>query len=138
MFAPHPLPADLAPHPSVVSISLGLECHPLKEREDPDHPFVDVSPMSELVLSVSRRAFPKLESVHLLSADMTAMFLGAKDVWADVPAWCAHARREKFVLRDGWGDAIREEDWWWLDGSVASQLGRSPPHDSPARTAALS
>jgi hypothetical protein len=116
------MPFELAPHPSITTISLGLELHPLKEREDPDHPFLDSSPMSELVLSITRRAFPRLESLHLLSLDLTAMFSGARDVWAEIPRWCRHARKERFVLRDGWGDAVKEDDWRHLETGVNSPI----------------
>ena len=119
------MPFDLAPYPNITTISLGLELHPLKEREDPDHPFLDSSPMSELILSITHRAFPQLESVHLLSLDMTAMFSAAGAVWQDLPRWCRHARKEQFVLRDGWGDAVKEDDWRWLECGVTS-LTRPP------------
>lgn len=128
LYAPHPLPDSLAPHPTVHTISLGLELHPAKERtpDVPEEAFIDVSPMSDLVLSIRRKAFPKLESVHLLSSEMSAMHSGAKDVWNNLPKWCRSAKKERFVLRDGWGEAFNEEEWWWLDETLSSQVLRSP------------
>lgn len=102
--------------------------------------------MDELVRSISRRTFPKLESLHLLSCDAAAMGRvggggkgkSVKEAWGMLPGWLRWARRdsqatarrgggeeladdededgrEEWVVKDGWGDVLREEEWSWLE-----------------------
>ncbi|CED84566.1 hypothetical protein [Phaffia rhodozyma] len=121
IFAPHPLPLDMSPHRSIEHISLGLELLPTKE----DRIEFDVSPMDQLVRSITKKSFPSLKSVHLLSADMSAVFDSAKGKtgWGMLPGWCRWAKSQGFDLKDGWGDVIREEDWAWLE--VKAELDSS-------------
>ncbi|KAL7417608.1 hypothetical protein BDY24DRAFT_95565 [Mrakia frigida] len=150
IFLPWPLPPQLPHHPTLRFISLGLELLPLKETLPPHDVLLQAlesSPMDELVRSISRRTFPKLESLHLLSCDAAAMGRvggggGAgktvKEAWGMLPGWLRWARkdsqatarggggeeltddevedgREEWVVKDGWGDVLREEEWSWLE-----------------------
>lgn len=116
VFAPYPLPPDLPPHPTIRHISLGLELLPTKEREFPDL-FPDFSPMDQLIRSITKRAFPNLVSVNVLSCSMDAMFEVAKgkEGWGQLPGWARWASEQGFEIRDGWGDLVKEEEWLWLD-----------------------
>lgn len=132
IFNPYPLPSTLSPHPTIRHISLGLELVPIKELGDPLFHTAETSPMSELVYSISRKKFPKLESVHILSMDQTAMFFskdamgaeggkerrkGKRDWggWEMLEGWCRWAEKDGWVIKDGWGDVVRAEDWEWED-----------------------
>lgn len=128
IFNPWPLP-DLtsSPHPTLQYISLGLELIPYKERLPPLNYTALTSPMNELVRSISRKAFPRLQSLHLLSCDASAMTTskGTKEAWGMLPGWIRWAEKDGgWAVKDGWGDVLTLEEWGCLDEEEREEDGR--------------